>query len=65
MNQRTVLEWKQWFEDIERRKLSEGAIPLSSIRQRGEKIGQLANIGDGIHPLYSPQYERKINNDSD
>lgn len=62
MNERTILEWKQWFNDLERRKLDEGAIPLSSIRPRGEKIGLMSNTGDGVHPPHSTQYERKIDN---
>jgi hypothetical protein len=65
MNERTILEWKQWFEDHERRKLGEGAIPLSSIRPRGEKIRPLSGVGDGAHPPHSSQYERKISSDSD
>ena len=65
MNERTILEWKQWFEDLERRKLSEGAIPLSSIRPHGEKIRPLTSVGDGAHPPHSSQYERKIDNGSD
>lgn len=65
MNERTILEWKQWFEDLERRKLKEGAISLSTIRPRGEKINLLSDIADGVHPLHSSHYERKIDGGSD
>jgi hypothetical protein len=65
MNERTILEWKQWFEDLERRKLNEGAIPLSSIRPYGEKIKLVSSTCDGAHPPHSSQYERKIDNGSD
>lgn len=65
MNERTIQEWKQWVEDLERRKLNEGAIPLSNIRPRGDTIRLLNNVGDGVHPLHSTHYERKIDRGSD
>ena len=60
MNERSIVEWKQWFEDLERRKLSEGSIPLSSIRPKGPKIHLLTNVQDGVHPLHSQLYERNL-----
>lgn len=60
MNERTIVDWKQWFEDVERRKLTEGSIPLSSIRPKGAPIRLLDGRCDGVHPLPSTHYERNV-----
>ena len=60
MNERTIQDWKHWIEQLERRKLTEGAVSLAAVRPIGPPIKILDGVGDGIHPYHSQHYFREI-----
>lgn len=59
----TIDEWKLWYENLEREKLSIGAVSLSMIRPSQPPINILTNVSDGVHPLHSTTYDRKMNDE--
>lgn len=56
----TIDEWKLWYENLERQKLSKGPISLTMIRPSHTPINTLTNMLDGVHPLHSATYDRRI-----
>lgn len=63
MNDYTIAEWKAWFENIERRKLTEGSIPLTDIRPRGVQLKKLSDAHDGGHCYFNSVYQRAVRDD--
>lgn len=60
MNERTIQDRKYWVEQLERRKLTEGSIHLTTIRPTDPPIKLLDRVHDGVHPYHSQSYFREI-----
>jgi hypothetical protein len=60
MSERTIHDWKHWIEQLERRKLTEGAVSLITIRPTAPPIRLLNAKGDGVHPMHSETYFRDL-----
>lgn len=55
-----VYDWKYRIEQLERRKLTEGAVSMTIARPTGPPLRLLDTIGDGIHSLHSQTYFRDL-----
>lgn len=60
MTEKTIHDWKYTVEQLERRKLTEGAVSMTTVRPTGPPLRLLDTKGDGIHPLHSQTYFRDL-----